>query len=58
MLFCHRSGTDLDQPCGSMRGSFQMAVVNQRKPQDKWVRTFDALVAPFAFVRPRNGDGG
>ncbi|EFN52001.1 hypothetical protein CHLNCDRAFT_139531 [Chlorella variabilis] len=56
--FEYYSGTDLDQPCGSMRGSFQMAVVNQRKPQDKWVRTFDALVAPFAFVRPRNGDGG
>jgi hypothetical protein len=27
-----------------------MAVVNPSKPHDKWIRTFDAEVAPVAFV--------
>ncbi|KAI3430608.1 hypothetical protein D9Q98_005201 [Chlorella vulgaris] len=48
--FEYYSGVDLSEPAGSLRGSFQMAVVNPSKPHDKWIRTFDAEVAPVAFV--------
>lgn len=35
----------------------QMAVVNEKRPQDKWLRTFEAEVAPFRFIAPRSGSG-
>jgi len=49
------SGTDLDTPGGSMRGSFQIAVIDPQQPQAPPAHTFDAVVAPFTFVPPKQG---
>ncbi|PRW20169.1 hypothetical protein C2E21_9247 [Chlorella sorokiniana] len=55
--FQYYSGTDLETPGGSMRGSFQMAVVDPKKPHAQWLRTFDAEVAPFPFIMPGDSRG-
>ena len=43
---------------GSMQGSFQVAVVDPTQPPDdaSWQRTFDARIAPFWLVLPRDQD--
>ncbi|KAI7840000.1 hypothetical protein COHA_006265 [Chlorella ohadii] len=56
--FQYYSGTDLETPGGSMRGSFQMAVVDPKKPHTEWLRTFDAEVAPFPFIMPGSSRSG
>eukprot|EP00887_Chlorella_sp_A99_P000267 scaffold13.g267.t1 len=44
--FSYYSGTDLEARRGSMRGSFQMVVLDS---QQRPIRAFDAEVAPFQF---------
>lgn len=56
--FQYHSGTDLDTPGGFMHGSFQMAVVDPKKPHTPWLRTFDAEVAPFHFIMPGSSRRG
>ncbi|KAL6767952.1 hypothetical protein ACKKBF_B37230 [Auxenochlorella protothecoides x Auxenochlorella symbiontica] len=47
--FQYYSGTDLDEAPGSMHGSFQMAVLDDRSQP---LESFDAEVAPFHFWPP------
>ena len=56
--FEYCSGTDMECGSGSMQGSFQVAVVDPKQPHNdaSWHRTFDARIAPFRFILPRDQD--